>query len=86
MDIASREQLLPQNSEQIPTKRNIWNQLGLDTQLDVFQCLRAYDLYRNGRFASRQWHNMIENHRGILPKFRQLPDCRESNMVGIGPI
>ncbi|KAI1702174.1 hypothetical protein Ddc_17245 [Ditylenchus destructor] len=82
MDIASREKLMSQNSEPIAIKRNIWNQLGLDTQLDVFQYLRAYDLYRNGRFASRQWYNVIEQHRGMLPKFRKLRDCSEQNRVG----
>ncbi|KAI1692209.1 hypothetical protein Ddc_23747 [Ditylenchus destructor] len=81
MDIESREKLMPQTSEQIAIKRNIWNQLGLDIQLDVFQCLRAYDLYRNGRFVSRQWYNVIERHKGMLPKFRKLRDCSETNRI-----
>ncbi|KAI1706309.1 hypothetical protein Ddc_15352 [Ditylenchus destructor] len=76
MDIASREQLVPQSNG-----RNIWNQLALDTQLDVFHCLRAYDLYRNGRFVSHQWYNVIEQHREILPKFPQLMDCRKQNRI-----
>ncbi|KAI1702229.1 hypothetical protein Ddc_17222 [Ditylenchus destructor] len=81
MDIASREKLMPQNYEQFAINLNIWNQLALDTQLDVFQCLRAYDLYRNGRFVSRKWHNVIERHREMLPKFRKLMDFREQNRL-----
>ncbi|KAI1702173.1 hypothetical protein Ddc_17244 [Ditylenchus destructor] len=73
------EQLVPQNSEHIAVKRNIWNQLGLDTQLDVFQYLRAFDLYRNGRFVSCQWYNVIERQKEMLPKFRKLRDCSEQN-------
>ncbi|KAI1702228.1 hypothetical protein Ddc_17221 [Ditylenchus destructor] len=75
------EKLIVPNSNEIAVKRNVWNLLSLDIQLDVFQCLRAYDLYRNGRFASRQWYNVIEHHRGMLPKFRQLMDCREQNRL-----
>ncbi|KAI1702225.1 hypothetical protein Ddc_17218 [Ditylenchus destructor] len=81
MDIECSEKLMTQSSEQVAVKRNIWNQLGLDTQLDVFQCLRAYDLYRNGRFASRHWYNVIERHKGMLPKFRPLMDCRETHRI-----
>ncbi|KAI1702227.1 hypothetical protein Ddc_17220 [Ditylenchus destructor] len=72
---------MPQNSDSIAIKRNIWNWLALDIQLDVFQCLRAYDLYRNGRFVSRQWYNVIEQHKGMLPKFRKLMDCSEQNRL-----
>ncbi|KAI1702230.1 hypothetical protein Ddc_17223 [Ditylenchus destructor] len=75
------EYLIVPNSNQITVKRNVWNFLPLDIQLDVFQCLRAYDLYRNGRFVSHQWRNTIEQHKGILPKFRQLLDCREQNKL-----
>ncbi|KAI1692210.1 hypothetical protein Ddc_23748 [Ditylenchus destructor] len=84
MDIASREKLIPQSSGQIAVKDNIWNQLAFDIQLDVFQCLRAYDLYKNGRFASRHWYNVIERHKEMLPKYRKLPDCRALNQLVIG--
>ncbi|KAI1696200.1 hypothetical protein DdX_19164 [Ditylenchus destructor] len=75
------EKLIVPDSNQIIVKRNAWNLLPLDIQIDVFRCLRAYDLYRNGRFVSCQWHNVIEQHRGMLPRFRQLIDCREQNRL-----
>ncbi|KAI1702226.1 hypothetical protein Ddc_17219 [Ditylenchus destructor] len=81
MDIEYYEKLMPQSSEPIAVKRNIWNQLGLDTQLDVFQCLRAYDLYKNGKFVSQQWSNVIERHREMLPKIRKQPDWRVQNRL-----
>ncbi|KAI1702177.1 hypothetical protein Ddc_17248 [Ditylenchus destructor] len=77
MDVASREKLI----EQIAVKDNIWSQLALDIQLDVFQCLRAYDLYKNGRFVSVHWYDVIERHKGMLPKFRKLPDWLALNKL-----
>ncbi|KAI1702178.1 hypothetical protein Ddc_17249 [Ditylenchus destructor] len=81
MDIASREKLMTPNLEPIAAKHNIWKKLALDIQLDVFQCLRAYDLYKNGRFASRQWFNVLERHKEMLPKFRYRQDWRAPNRL-----
>ncbi|KAI1703553.1 hypothetical protein Ddc_16510 [Ditylenchus destructor] len=75
------ENLLESNSNQVTCKRNTWNLLSLDIQLDVFQCLRAYDLHKNGINVSRQWRNTIEQHKRTLPKFRQLTDCRAQNKL-----
>ncbi|KAI1703295.1 hypothetical protein Ddc_16613 [Ditylenchus destructor] len=81
MDVESGEKLMPQNFESIAVKRNIWKELALDIQLDVFQYLRAYDLYRNGRFATRQWYSIIEHHKGMLPKFCHRQDWRALNRL-----
>ncbi|KAI1709014.1 hypothetical protein Ddc_14030 [Ditylenchus destructor] len=82
MDIESRETLLSPNSIQISTKRNLWNLFPLDVQLEVFRCLRAYDLYKHGINVSRQWRNTIEYHKNTLPKLRRIPnDFRALNRL-----
>ncbi|KAI1707795.1 hypothetical protein Ddc_14667 [Ditylenchus destructor] len=81
MDIECCEKLLEPNPTQLAVKRNTWNLLSLDIQLDVYRCLRAYDLYKKGVNVSRQWRNTIERHKGMLPKFRQLTDCRALNKL-----
>ncbi|KAI1707797.1 hypothetical protein Ddc_14669 [Ditylenchus destructor] len=78
MDTECCEKLLESNSSQL--KRNTWNLLSLDIQLDVYRCHRAYDLYKKGINVSRQWRNTIERHKGTLPKF-QLADCRALNKL-----
>ncbi|KAI1701425.1 hypothetical protein DdX_16104 [Ditylenchus destructor] len=81
MDIECCEKLLDPNSNQVAVKRDTWNLLDLDIQLDVYRALRAYDLYKKGINVSRQWRNTIERHKGTLPKFRQLTDCRALNKL-----
>ncbi|KAI1709017.1 hypothetical protein Ddc_14033 [Ditylenchus destructor] len=82
MDIESRESLLSPDSIQISTKRNLWNLFPLDVQLEVFRCLRAYDLYKHGINVSRQWRNTIEYHKNTLPKLRRIPnDFRAMNRL-----
>ncbi|KAI1708434.1 adaptor complexes medium subunit family domain-containing protein [Ditylenchus destructor] len=82
MDIESRESLLSPNSCQISAQRNLWNLFSLDVQLEVFRCLRAYDLYKHGINVSRQWRNTIEYHKNTLPKLRRIPtDFREMNRL-----
>ncbi|KAI1702232.1 hypothetical protein Ddc_17225 [Ditylenchus destructor] len=81
MDIECCEKLIVSNSNEIAVKRNVWNLFSLDIQLDVFRYLRAYDLHKKGILVSRQWRSAIEKHKGTLPKFRQLTDCRTQNRL-----
>ncbi|KAI1708436.1 hypothetical protein DdX_11817 [Ditylenchus destructor] len=82
MDIESRESLLSPNSCQISTQRNLWNLFPLEVQLEVFRCLRAYDLYKHGINVSRQWRNTIEYHKNTLPKLRRIAtDFRAMNRL-----
>ncbi|KAI1692857.1 hypothetical protein DdX_20999 [Ditylenchus destructor] len=81
MDIEGCEKLLEPNSTEIAVKRNDWNLFPLDIQLDVFRCLRDYDLHKKGILVSRQWRGAIERHKGTLPKFRQFVNCRAQNRL-----
>ncbi|KAI1702233.1 hypothetical protein Ddc_17226 [Ditylenchus destructor] len=84
MDGQCCEKLIVPNSNEIAVKRNVWNLFPLDIQLDVFRCLRAYDLYKKAIYVSSQWRNVIEKHKRTLPKFRQLTDCRVQNRLVLG--
>ncbi|KAI1698701.1 hypothetical protein Ddc_18948 [Ditylenchus destructor] len=75
------EKLIVSNSIGIAVKRNVWNLFPLDIQLDVFRCLHAYDLHKKAIYVSSQWRNVLEKHKGTLPKFRQLADCRAQNKL-----
>ncbi|KAI1717619.1 hypothetical protein Ddc_09776 [Ditylenchus destructor] len=51
-------------------RANIWRLLPLEAQLDVFKCLKAYDLRKNGINVCRRWRNVINQYEKELPKFR----------------
>ncbi|KAI1702172.1 hypothetical protein Ddc_17243 [Ditylenchus destructor] len=84
MEVECCEKLIVSNSNEIAVKRNVWNLFPLETQLDVFRCLRAYDLYKKAIYVSNQWRKVIEKHKRTLPKYRQLTDHRKQNELIAG--